>query len=138
MSFFSEEEFEYLSKKLLGSKISKSQTQEELKMDGMEFISTAINLVKEDYDQTVPVMNGDGIRHEEIYVVWVTKTLENNKGLFATTRNDGLYYEITHNGTTGECYVDRYKKESNYAVKVGKSVRELYNERIAKSIGLDS
>ena len=54
---------------------------------------------------------------DDVYVVWFCKTLQNWKVLVSTTLPDGLYYEITYNGNTGETYVDVYKKWENYTVK---------------------
>lgn len=34
----------------------------------------------------------------EVYVVWICKTLQNNKALLSTTLADGLYFEVTYNG----------------------------------------
>ncbi len=51
-------------------------------------------------------------------MVWVCKTLQNNKALLSTTISDGMYYEITHNGDKQEIYIDAYKKWKNYCVKV--------------------
>ena len=54
---------------------------------------------------------------DDVYVVWFCKTLQNWKVLVSTTLPDGIYYEITYNGNTGETYVDVYKKWENFTVK---------------------
>ena len=54
---------------------------------------------------------------DDVYVVWFCKTLQNWKVLVSTTLLDGIYYEITYNGNTGETYVDVYKKWENFTVK---------------------
>jgi hypothetical protein len=56
----------------------------------------------------------------DVYVVWSCKTLQNNKAMVSTNLPDGMYYEVTHNGDTGEIYLDAYKKFEN----VGKTVSE--------------
>lgn len=56
----------------------------------------------------------------DVYVVWSCKTLQNNKALVSTNLPDGMYYEVTHNGDTGEIYFDAYKKFEN----TGKTVAE--------------
>ena len=56
----------------------------------------------------------------DIYVVWLSKTLQNNKALLSTDKDDGRYYEITYNGDKDEFYVDMYKKELNRAVTIKK------------------
>ena len=58
----------------------------------------------------------DGPVEFEVYVVWLCKTLQNNKGLFASTLMDGMYYEVTYNGDKNECYLDAYKKFQNVCI----------------------
>lgn len=55
---------------------------------------------------------------EDVYVVWLCKTLQNNKALLSTVLPDGMYYEMTYNGDKGELYVDAYSKTRNYTVVV--------------------
>ena len=71
------------------------------------------NYVKNHIDKT------DNINFtlDDVYVVWFCKTLQNWKVLISTTLPDGIYYEITYNGNTGETYIDVYKKWENYIVK---------------------
>lgn len=61
----------------------------------------------------------DGVKIDEtnIYPVWLTKVLQNNKGLFSTYLPDGMYYEITYNGDKKEFYLDAYKKFQNVPIK---------------------
>lgn len=54
----------------------------------------------------------------DIYVVWVCKTLQNNKALLSTTLPDGMYFEVTYNGDKKELYFDAYKKEKNVCIKL--------------------
>lgn len=54
---------------------------------------------------------------EDVYIPWFSKTLKNWKCTAATPVNDGMYYEITHNGCTGETYIDVYKKVENLCIK---------------------
>ena len=49
----------------------------------------------------------------DVFVVWVCKTLQNNKALLSTTLFDGMYYECTYNGDKNELYFDAYKKWEN-------------------------
>ena len=50
----------------------------------------------------------------EIYVVWMCKTLQNNKALLSTDiEGDTRYYEITYNGDKEEFYFDAYVKLIN-------------------------
>jgi hypothetical protein len=59
---------------------------------------------------------GKTITLDDVYVVWLCKTLQNNKALLSTTLPDGLYYEMTYNGDKQEMYVDVYEKMYNYTV----------------------
>lgn len=54
----------------------------------------------------------------DVYVVWESKTLQNNKALLSTDIPDGRYYEVTYNGDNLEMYVDVYKKEYNKSVDI--------------------
>ena len=56
------------------------------------------------------------ITDDDVFVVWLCKTLQNNKALLSTTLFDGMYYEITLNGNKNEAYVDAYKKWENFVV----------------------
>ncbi len=58
------------------------------------------------------------ITKDDIYIVWLTKVLGNNKALLSTTKDgDGIYVEVTYNGSSDELYVDTYKKQSNSCIK---------------------
>jgi hypothetical protein len=53
---------------------------------------------------------------DEVYVVWFTFTLGNWKALISTSLPDGMYYEVTHNASKGETYLDAYKKFDNVCI----------------------
>ena len=53
----------------------------------------------------------------DVYVVWVCKTLQNNKALLSTTLSDGMYFECTYNGDKQEMYLDAYRKLENRCIK---------------------
>lgn len=53
----------------------------------------------------------------DVYVVWVCKTLQNNKALLSTTLLDGMYFECTYNGDKQEMYLDAYRKLDDMTVK---------------------
>lgn len=52
----------------------------------------------------------------DVYVVWFTYVLGNWKALVSTTLPDGMYYEVTHNDTKNETYLDSYKKFDNVLI----------------------
>lgn len=62
---------------------------------------------------------------EDIYVVWISKVLQNNKALLSTTYPDTRYYEITYNGDKNEFYFDAYVKEINQTIDGKELEREL-------------
>ena len=62
---------------------------------------------------------------EDIYVVWLSKVLQNNKALLSTTCPDTRYYEITYNGDKNEFYFDAYVKEINQTIDGKELEREL-------------
>lgn len=70
-------------------------------------VDNYVKLVRDKSDEPVPY---------DTYVVWFSKTLENWKALVSTTLPDGRYYEVTHNGRTGETYLDVYVKIDNIAI----------------------
>ena len=59
----------------------------------------------------------NSISGDNVFVVWMCKTLQNNKALLSTTVFDGMYYEFTWNGDKNEGYLDVYKKWDNVLVK---------------------
>ena len=61
-----------------------------------------------------------GCTPEQVYCVWLCKTLQNIKGLFSSGVESakGKYYEATYNGDKQELYLDSYTKESNELIKV--------------------
>lgn len=59
-----------------------------------------------------------GITSDNVYVVWVCKTLQNYKALLGTTiAGDGVYAEYTYNGDKQELYEDVYLKVTNNCFK---------------------
>ena len=75
---------------------------------------TVADYANEHLDKT----DGKQISEEDVFIVWMCKTLQNNKALVSTTLFDGMYYELTYNGNKGELYVDAYKKWQNFTVVI--------------------
>ena len=67
---------------------------------------------------TVLVSDHARLPVSDVYVVWLVKVLQNNKALLSTTRSDGMYYEVTLNGTDQQVYLDAYVKEENIAFEI--------------------
>ena len=55
------------------------------------------------------------ISESDIYVVWLAKTLQNNKALLSTNLFDGMYYEVTFNGDKMN-YISMLIKVEKYQV----------------------
>ena len=76
-----------------------------------EFISKCKGAVR---DYTLEHMDKtDATAEFDVYVVWYCKELKNHKALLSTSVPDGMYYELTYNGDTGETYFDIHKKFDN-------------------------
>ena len=78
-------------------------------MDYKRFINFCKKYLKDYYKKEFEKV----IEDDDIYVVWMCKTLQNNKALLSTVYHDHMYFEFTHNGDKGEIYLDAYKKEKN-------------------------
>ena len=65
------------------------------------------------FNEHADATDGKQIGVDDVFVVWMCKTLQNNKALVSTTVPDGMYYEVTHNGDKNETYLDVYKKWDN-------------------------
>lgn len=76
-------------------------------MGEQDFVSKVKNIIASKYN--CPIDN--------VYAVWLCKTLQNNKGLFSTTYIDGKYYEATYNGDKDELYLDTYDHQNNECIK---------------------
>ena len=61
--------------------------------------------------------DGKQISEDDVFIVWMCKTLQNSKALASTTLFDGMYYELTYNGDKKEWYLDAYKKFDNVCIK---------------------
>lgn len=59
----------------------------------------------------------DLITDIEVFIVWKCKALQNWKYLLSSTLLDGMYYELTYNGSKSEWYLDAYKKFENRCIK---------------------
>ncbi len=78
-----------------------------------EFVEISKQLVVDYVNDKRDVTDGKEVTESDVFVVWLSKTLQNNKTLLSTTVSDGMYYEVTHNGNKREVYFDAYKKWEN-------------------------
>lgn len=89
-------------------------------MTNNEFIEMAKSVVLEYFYKHKDATDKHGdITIDDVFVVWLCKTLQNNKALLSTTVPDDMYYELTYNGDKGECYLDVYKKWENVVLRQG-------------------
>ena len=86
-------------------------------MDNQKFMDLCKNVVVDYYNNQVDITDEYHITTENVFVVWICKTLQNNKALLSTTVRDGMYYECTYNGDKNELYLDAYKKWENQCIK---------------------
>ncbi len=87
-------------------------------MKNNDFENLCIKLVKDYANEHLDKSDNVVVEEKDVFVVWICKTLQNNKALLSTTLLDGMYYEITYNGDKKEIYLDAYKKFENRAIKV--------------------
>ena len=82
-------------------------------MGSKEFVQKAKSIVFGYVNERLDVTDDVKFTDDDVYVVWLSKTLQNSKALLSTTLPDGMYYEVTLNGDKKEIYLDAYKKVQN-------------------------
>ena len=85
-------------------------------MGNDKFMELCKSIVVKSFNEHVDKTDNFKISEEDIFVVWLSKTLQNNKALLSTTVPDGKYYEITYNGDRCEFYLDVYVKLANVCI----------------------
>lgn len=86
-------------------------------MNEKEFVSLCKQAVAEYVNKRLDKSDSKQITEDDVFIVWMCKTLQNNKAMASTTLFDGMYYELTYNGDKKELYVDAYKKWENVCMK---------------------
>lgn len=81
-------------------------------MDSRKFHDLAINAV---------LQENQNIEVSKMFVVWMCKTLQNNKALIGV-HHSPCYYEVTYNGDKKELYVDEYIKNRNICLNVNNTL----------------
>lgn len=86
-------------------------------MNEKEFMTLAKETVTAYANEHLDKADDKQITANDVFIVWMCKTLQNNKALLSTTLFDGMYYELTWNGDKKELYLDAYKKFENRCLK---------------------
>jgi hypothetical protein len=87
-------------------------------MNEKEFTALVRKLVAQYANEHLDKADGKQITEDDVFIVWMCKTLQNNKAMASTTLFDGMYYELTYNGDKKELYFDAYKKWENKCIKL--------------------
>ena len=87
-------------------------------MNEKDFVALVKKTVADYANQNLDKTDGKMITEDDVFIVWMCKTLQNSKAMASTTLFDGMYYELTFNGDKQELYVDAYKKWQNFTVVV--------------------
>ena len=87
-------------------------------MNEKEFVSLVKQTVANYVNLNIDKFDGKRITEDNVFIVWMCKTLQNSKAMVSTTLFDGMYYELTYNGNKKELYLDAYKKWENKCIPV--------------------
>ena len=87
-------------------------------MNEKEFVALCKKVVADYANAHLDKTDNRKITENDVFIVWMCKTLQNSKALASTTLFDGMYYELTYNGDKKELYVDAYKKWENVCIAV--------------------
>ena len=87
-------------------------------MNEKDFVNLCRKIVSQYVNDHLDKSEEKRISEDDVYIVWMCKTLQNSKAMASTTLFDGMNYEITYNGDKREVYLDAYKKWENKAIKV--------------------
>ena len=87
-------------------------------MNEKDFVKLCKQTVAKYANEHLDKSDGKQINEDDVFIVWMCKTLQNSKALVSTTLFDGMYYELTYNGNKKELYLDAYKKFQNVCISV--------------------
>lgn len=87
-------------------------------MSNSEFVKLIKSTVVDYANNHIDTTDHKTITEDDVFIVWLCKTLQNHKALASTTISDGMYYELTYNGDKNELYLDAYKKRENNCIKL--------------------
>ena len=87
-------------------------------MPEKDFVSLCKKTVVQYANEHMDKSDGKQITEDDVFIVWMCKTLQNSKAMVSTTLFDGMYYELTYNGNKKDLYLDAYKKWENKCIPV--------------------
>ena len=87
-------------------------------MNEKEFVKLVKKTVADYANQHMDKTDDKQITEDDVFIVWMCKTLQNSKAMASTTLFDGMYYELTYNGNKQELYLDAYKKWENKCISI--------------------
>ena len=87
-------------------------------MNEKNFIALCKQTVAQYANEHMDKTDGKQITDQDVFIVWMCKTLQNSKAMVSTTLYDGMYYELTYNGDKKQLYLDAYKKWENQCINV--------------------
>ena len=87
-------------------------------MNEKDFVALVKKTVAEYANEHLDKTDGKQITEDDVFIVWMCKTLQNSKAMVSTMLFDGMYYELTYNGNKKELYLDAYKKWENRCIEV--------------------
>ena len=87
-------------------------------MNEKDFVALVKKTVADYANQNLDKTDGKKITEDDVFIVWMCKTLQNSKAMASTTLFDGMYYELTYNGNKQELYLDAYKKWENKCISI--------------------
>ena len=86
-------------------------------MTNTEFRKVAVNAVVDYFNSKKEKTDQYVMTEDDVYIVWLCKTLQNHKAMLSTMVLYCMYYEFTWNGDKNEGYLDAYKKWENMTIK---------------------
>ena len=87
-------------------------------MNEKNFVALCKQTVAQYANEHMDKTDGKQITEDDVFIVWMCKTLQNSKAMVSTTLFDGMYYELTYNGDKKQLYLDAYKKWENKCISV--------------------
>ena len=87
-------------------------------MNEKDFVALCKKVVAQYANEHMDKTDGKQITEEDVFIVWMCKTLQNSKAMVSTALFDGMYYELTYNGDKKDLYLDAYKKWENKCISV--------------------